>query len=142
MPQFARNGDHLKEHEEIHHGLDEYVAYIKKCRKDNKEWDGEKMKSIMDSFRGVLFKHLDHEVESLSGEEMKKVRPASRGELTLVLEIRGAETDTDVDVLIMIPLYPIPYSDPNSEMLDEDLRKRAPHLPWKRESCVDDIYHF
>jgi len=72
MPQFARNGDHLKEHEEIHHGLDEYVAYIKKCRKDNKEWDGEKMKSIMDSFRGVLFKHLDHEVESLSGEEMKK----------------------------------------------------------------------
>lgn len=75
MPQFARSGDHLKEHEEIHRGLDEYVAYIKKCRKDNKEWDGEKMKSIMDSFRGVLFKHLDHEVESLRAEEMKKVWP-------------------------------------------------------------------
>jgi len=77
MPQFAPNGDHLKEHEEIHHGLDEYVAYIKKCRKDHKEWDGEKMKSTMDSFRGVLFKHLDHEVESLKGDEMKKVGPVA-----------------------------------------------------------------
>jgi hypothetical protein len=73
MPQFATQGDHLKEHEEIHKGLDEYVAYIKKCRKDSKKWDGDKMRSIMDSFRDILFKHLDHEVESLRGEEMKKV---------------------------------------------------------------------
>jgi hypothetical protein len=73
MPHFAKNGDHLKEHEEIHHGLDEYVVYIKKVKKNPKEWDGEKLRSIMDSFREVLFKHLDHEVESLSGEEMKKV---------------------------------------------------------------------
>jgi len=75
MPQFKQEGDHLKEHEEIHKGLDEYVAYIKKCRKDRKNWDGEKMKSIMDSFRDILFKHLDHEVESLSGENLKKVKP-------------------------------------------------------------------
>jgi hypothetical protein len=73
MPQFAKTGDHLKEHEEIHKGLDEYVDYIRKCRKDRKEWDGEKMKGIMDSFRDILFKHLDHEVESLKGENMKKV---------------------------------------------------------------------
>ena len=72
MPHFAPQGDHLKEHEEIHKGLDEYVAYIKKCRKDPKEWSSDKMKNIMDSFRVILFKHLDHEVESLSGEEMKK----------------------------------------------------------------------
>jgi hypothetical protein len=70
MPQFAR--DHLKEHEEIHKGLDEYVAYIKKCSQDGAEWDGDKMRSIMDSFREVLFRHLDHEVESLRGDEMKK----------------------------------------------------------------------
>jgi len=74
MPHFARNGDHLKEHEEIHKGLDEYVAYIRKCRKSPSEFDGEMLKEIMDSFRVALFKHLDHEVESLSGEEMKKVR--------------------------------------------------------------------
>jgi len=73
MPQFKQEGDHLKEHEEIHKGLDEYVEYIKKCRKDSMDWDGEKMKTIMDSFRDVLFKHLDHEVESLSGENLKKV---------------------------------------------------------------------
>ena len=73
MPQFAKQGDHLEEHKEIHKGLDEYVAYIKKCRKDRKEWDGAKMREIMDSFRDILFKHLDHEVESLRGEEMKKV---------------------------------------------------------------------
>jgi hypothetical protein len=75
MPHFAPQGDHIKQHEEIHKGLDEYVAYIRRCRKDPKEWDGEKMKDIMDSFRDVLFKHLDHEVESLSGDELKKVRP-------------------------------------------------------------------
>ena len=74
MPQFKQDGDHLKEHEGIHKGLDEYVAYIKKCRKEKKDWDGEKMKTIMDSFRDILFKHLDHEVESLSGENMKKVK--------------------------------------------------------------------
>jgi len=73
MPQFAKTGDHLKEHEEIHKGLDEYVAYIRKCRKDPKQWSADKMRTIMDSFRGVLFKHLDHEVKSLSAEEMKKV---------------------------------------------------------------------
>jgi hypothetical protein len=73
MPQFQKNGEHLKEHEEIHKGLDEYVAYVRKCRKDPKEWECDKMRSIMDSFRDVLFKHLDHEVESLSAEEMKKV---------------------------------------------------------------------
>src|SRR5271169_6586905 len=73
MPQFAKEGDHLKEHEQIHKGLDEYVAYIKKCRKDSKDWEGDKMRSIMDSFREILFKHLDHEVESLRGDELKKV---------------------------------------------------------------------
>src|SRR5205814_3937222 len=56
MPQFKPEGDHLKEHQEIHKGLDEYIAYIKKCRKSRKDWDGEKMKNIMDSFRDVLFK--------------------------------------------------------------------------------------
>ena len=96
MPQFAKTGDHLKEHEEIHKGLDEYVAYIRKCRKNRKEWDGDKMKKIMDTFRDVLFKHLDHEVESLKGENLKKVsRPtdscrANHG----VLEIGRIETDT------------------------------------------------
>ena len=73
MPQFAKEGAHLKEHEQIHKGLDEYVAYIKKCRKDGKNWEVDKMKSIMDSFRDILFKHLDHEVESLKGDELKKV---------------------------------------------------------------------
>jgi len=72
MPHFAKDGEHLKEHEEIHKGLDEFIAYIRKCRKDPKEWDGDKMRKILDSFRGILFKHLDHEVESLQGEELKK----------------------------------------------------------------------
>jgi hypothetical protein len=96
MPQFKPQGDHLKEHEEIHRGLDDYVAYIKKCRKDGKEWDGEKMKKIMDSFRDILFKHLDHEVESLKGDEMKKVHPCCSTANMLVLETRRVEKDTYV----------------------------------------------
>jgi hypothetical protein len=73
MPQFASDGDHLKEHEGIHRGLDQYAAYIKKCKKERKEWDGKKLRSIMDSFRDILFRHLDHELVSLEGENMKKV---------------------------------------------------------------------
>jgi hypothetical protein len=97
MPQFAADGDHLKEHEGIHKGLDEYVNYIRKCRKNRKDWDGSKMRSIMDSFRTVLFKHLDHEVESLRGEEMKKVRaPLSEICWLLVLDIGGASKNTNV----------------------------------------------
>ena len=94
MPQFKPEGEHLKEHQEIHKGLDEFNAYIKKCKKGNKDWDGEKMKGIMDSFRDVLFKHLDHEVESLDGENLKKVSPKTSDMAnSSVLEIGRVERD-------------------------------------------------
>ena len=73
MPHFAKEGDHLKEHEGIHKGLDEFLAYVRKCTRDRNQWDADKLKEIMDSFRDVLFKHLDHEVDNLRGEELQKV---------------------------------------------------------------------
>ena len=98
MPHFAPNGDHLKEHEGIHKGLDEYVAYVAKCKNDRKQWDSVKMKSLMDSFRDILFKHLDHEVQSLRGEEMKKV-PTLLGKAdSSVLEIGRAEKDANMNI--------------------------------------------
>jgi len=54
------------------------------------------MREIMDSFRDILFKHLDHEVESLRGEEMKKVWFLWDEADLIVLEIGGVEKDTYV----------------------------------------------
>jgi hypothetical protein len=73
MPGFAEKGEHVKEHQEIHEGLVEYASYIRKCGRDAQEWEPDELKRIMDSFQGVLFRHMDHEVESLRGEELKKV---------------------------------------------------------------------
>jgi hypothetical protein len=74
MPQFKNEGDHVKEHEAIHEGLVEFAGYVRKVTRGEK-WDGEKLRGIMDGFRGVLFAHMDHEVESLKAGELKKVVP-------------------------------------------------------------------
>lgn len=58
--------------EQIHEGLDRYMAYIDKCYRIQSEYRPEELRSILDSFAPVLFKHLDEEVESLKGPNMSK----------------------------------------------------------------------
>lgn len=59
MPQFGKNhkasGEHLKSHNAIHNGLDRYEAYLKEAMA-GPEYDGAKLREIMDGFKEVLFR--------------------------------------------------------------------------------------
>jgi len=72
MPEFRSNQAHIKSHQGIHKGLDALEALLKKWKADPKEYSPEDMKACLDSWREVLFVHLDEEVRDLSGENMKK----------------------------------------------------------------------
>lgn len=78
MPEFQSNGkgkkaaELLQQHKDIHKGMDLMQEYLTKCR--NRELDLEMalVKSKMDTWGGVLWKHLDQEVETLGAENMRK----------------------------------------------------------------------
>lgn len=78
MPEFQSNGkgkraaELLQQHKEIHKGMDVFQEYLSKCR--NRELDLEMpvLKAKMDTWGGVLWKHLDQEVETLGAENMRK----------------------------------------------------------------------
>ena len=61
MPQFDKNrkasGEHLKSHKKIHDGLDKCEAFLKDALA-GPEYDGSKLKEIMDGFKEVLFRRV------------------------------------------------------------------------------------
>lgn len=62
----------LRQHEEIHRGMDEMEAYLRACR--NREVDLEMvvLRAKMDSWGEVLWKHLEQEVRTLGAESVRK----------------------------------------------------------------------
>ncbi|EPQ57245.1 hypothetical protein GLOTRDRAFT_73898 [Gloeophyllum trabeum ATCC 11539] len=75
MPEFseqAEDGRHIRSHKAIHKGLDDLERLIKKWSDDPSSYSPTEMRACLDSFRDVLFKHLDEEVDDLKGENMKK----------------------------------------------------------------------
>ncbi|KAI0769706.1 hypothetical protein BD413DRAFT_627612 [Trametes elegans] len=72
MAMFSDNEVHLKSHEAIHHGLDDLTALLRKWLDEPSKYDPREMRACLDSWREVLFNHLDQEVSDLSGENMKK----------------------------------------------------------------------
>jgi len=64
--------DHPEQHKGIHAGLDLYDAYIKDIKKAPTKYSPVELRKVMDSFKEVLLKHLDEEVESLKGPNMSK----------------------------------------------------------------------
>ncbi|KAL1748767.1 hypothetical protein HDZ31DRAFT_79383 [Schizophyllum fasciatum] len=74
MPQFSHKerGEHVVSHEGIHKGLDDLSALVRKYRADNTLYSPEDMRACLDSFKEVLFRHLDQEVEDLKGSNLKK----------------------------------------------------------------------
>ncbi|TCD69800.1 hypothetical protein EIP91_006113 [Steccherinum ochraceum] len=72
MPEFRANEAHIKSHHGIHVGLDAMSALLQKWKADPKEYSPEDMKACLDSWREVLFKHLDEEVRDLSATNMRK----------------------------------------------------------------------
>lgn len=75
MPQFRATGgksELLKQHQQIHAGMDLLEDYIRKVKNRETELDMSVLKEKMDSWGEVLHKHLDQEVETLGAENMRK----------------------------------------------------------------------
>ncbi|KAF8664375.1 hypothetical protein AX16_000746 [Volvariella volvacea WC 439] len=74
MPQFKTTKDtaHMKSHEGIHRGLDALSVLVQKYKENPSSYSPEEMRACLDSFRDILFRHLDEEVADLSAENLKK----------------------------------------------------------------------
>ncbi|KAJ7243742.1 hypothetical protein C8J57DRAFT_1365740 [Mycena rebaudengoi] len=75
MPQFSAEAEsavHLESHKAIHKGLDDLSTLVYKYKKEPSTYSPTEMRGCLDSFREVLFNHLDQEVEDLQGENLKQ----------------------------------------------------------------------
>ncbi|KAJ7170343.1 hypothetical protein C8R43DRAFT_875853, partial [Mycena crocata] len=77
MPEFSTETEagHVDSHKGIHDGLEALTALVSKFKRDPSayyEFPGPEIRACLDSFREVLFTHLDAEVNDLRGENMKK----------------------------------------------------------------------
>jgi len=75
MPEFkaGRNrAELLRQHDEIHHGMDALTDYLQQCISGEMELDLKVLKTKMDSWGEVLWTHLDQEVKTLGAENMRK----------------------------------------------------------------------
>jgi len=75
MPEFKAGknaAELLRQHQEIHAGMDQFEEYLRKCRDGETELDLRVLKTKMDLWGEVLWKHLDQEVKTLGAENMRK----------------------------------------------------------------------
>ncbi|TBU45900.1 hypothetical protein BD309DRAFT_955141 [Dichomitus squalens] len=72
MEAFRDDEVHLKSHQAIHHGVEALQKLVRKWQDEPSTYDPKAMRDCLDSWREVLFNHLDQEVKDLSGENMKK----------------------------------------------------------------------
>ncbi|KAI9925835.1 hypothetical protein MW887_005641 [Aspergillus wentii] len=72
MPEFKKELDLLKQHKQIHAGLDKFEAYLSDCRLGRADLERGEVKRLMDGFGEVLWAHLDDEVRTLGAENMRR----------------------------------------------------------------------
>ncbi|KUI64936.1 hypothetical protein VM1G_00379 [Cytospora mali] len=78
MPEFQSGGkgrraaELLRQHKDIHRGMDLMEAYLRQCRRGEVELEMRALKDKMDTWGAVLWKHLDQEVEVLGAENVRK----------------------------------------------------------------------
>lgn len=75
MPEFQTGknaAELLRQHAEMHEGMMNMGAYLEKCRSGETELELRRLKEIMDTFKDVLWTHLDQEVKTLGAENMRK----------------------------------------------------------------------
>ncbi|KAE9411440.1 hypothetical protein BT96DRAFT_870148 [Gymnopus androsaceus JB14] len=75
MNQFSKSAEdaaHIASHRGIHEGLDKLKALVSRFKVEPSSYSPTEMRACLDSFREVLFTHLDQEVEDLRGENLKK----------------------------------------------------------------------
>ncbi|KAJ1561357.1 hypothetical protein HK405_004157 [Cladochytrium tenue] len=63
----------LTQHEELHPGLEAFGDYVKNLEKKEEEYDGKKLREIIDSFAPILARHLEDEIDLLIGLREDKV---------------------------------------------------------------------
>ncbi|KAI5457820.1 hypothetical protein BGZ63DRAFT_427848 [Mariannaea sp. PMI_226] len=77
MPEFRKGkgggaAELLRQHEEIHAGLDGFAEYLNECRRGEVEFNLGVLKSKMETWGDVLWTHLDQEVKTLGAENMRR----------------------------------------------------------------------
>ena len=72
MPAFQDNDELKTHHKKIHEGMDALEAYLKGCKSGERDLRMEEVRTLMDTWREVLWTHLDREVEELGAENMRK----------------------------------------------------------------------
>ena len=72
MPAFQKNLTLVSQHKQIHAGMDKLQAYLGDCRSGARDLRMHEVKELMDSWKDVLWAHLDKEVEELGAEKMRR----------------------------------------------------------------------
>ncbi|PBP16736.1 hypothetical protein BUE80_DR012594 [Diplocarpon rosae] len=75
MPEFKQGenaAELLRQHQEIHKGMDALEEYLERCGRGETELQLPVLKEKMDSWGGVLWTHLDQEVKTLGAENMRR----------------------------------------------------------------------
>lgn len=75
MPEFKSGknaAELLRQHKEIHKGMDIMQEYLEKCKNGEVELSLRTLGEKMDTFGEVLWTHLDQEVKTLGAENMRR----------------------------------------------------------------------
>ncbi|KAL2821546.1 hypothetical protein BJX63DRAFT_378501 [Aspergillus granulosus] len=78
MPEFQTKGrgkraaELLRQHRQIHDGLEGFEAYLEKCSRGEEELRLDVLKEKMVGWKEVLWTHLDQEVKTLGAENMRR----------------------------------------------------------------------
>ncbi|WDK15325.1 hypothetical protein CGRA01v4_06605 [Colletotrichum graminicola] len=73
MPEFrGGRAELLRQHKEIHKGLDVFEAYLHSCLNRETELELGVLREKMDGWGAVLWTHLDQEVATLGAENMRR----------------------------------------------------------------------
>jgi hemerythrin-like domain-containing protein len=71
-PKYKGAAELLRQHKEIHDGMDVFQLYLKQCESGEVDFDLRVLKTKMESWGTVLWTHLDQEVKTLGAENMRK----------------------------------------------------------------------
>lgn len=81
MPEFQAGGgsgknrraaELLRQHEEIHKGMDLTEAYLRACKAREVDFEMGVLREKLDSWGAVLWKHLDQEVRTLGADNVRR----------------------------------------------------------------------
>ncbi|KAM0536103.1 hypothetical protein ACHAPP_003300 [Verticillium nonalfalfae] len=73
MPEFrGGKAELLRQHREIHKGMEGLQTYLRACRAGEVELQMSVLLEQLDSWGGVLWTHLDQEVKTLGAENMRR----------------------------------------------------------------------